>query len=363
MAEPSSPVRGAASPEQEPFGARPAPDAKVSRGSQPAAKKMKGADERSLKGAKRVNGEGGGGGGNGGSGKLPLPAVVPSYSNPAAWGFPALPSGPSGGAGGFAFPSQLPRKLLSPAVLLPSSASPSSSYQQHQHRHHRHRLALAGEAGGCGSGGAAGGSAKPKRPKEKRDKERRKHGALPVVAAVGDGGGALSAAGREENGEVKLLLPKGEGRALRLCAARGGSLAARSLREAEGRGRRGGEGWRGQQARPGQGGLGAVGAGGRSVCSCRWGAGNGCDARAGPLEWLPAPAPPQHAGPRAAPLGGGGLTCLPPPPCPPRSRCSWACGLRAAPCGGTDRWPCGSLWRRQWRLSPPLILSKKGVWS
>ncbi|XP_010579230.1 PREDICTED: round spermatid basic protein 1-like protein isoform X3 [Haliaeetus leucocephalus] len=215
MAEPPSPVRGAASPEQEPFGARPAPDAKVSRGSQPAAKKMKGADERSLKGAKRVNGEGGGGGGgNGGSGKqsLPLPAVVPSYSNPAAWGFPALPPGPSGSAGGFAFPSQLPRKLLSPAVLLPSSASPSCSYQQHQHRHHRHRLALAVEAGGCGSGGAAGaggGSAKPKRPKEKRDKERRKHGALPVVAAVGNGGGGLSAAGREENGEVKLLLPKG----------------------------------------------------------------------------------------------------------------------------------------------------------
>ncbi|XP_059672437.1 lysine-specific demethylase RSBN1L [Gavia stellata] len=215
MAEPPSAVHGAASPEQEPFGARPAPDAKVSRGSQPAAKKMKGVDERSLKGTKRVNGEGGGGGGNGGSGKqsLPLPAVVPSYSNPAAWGFPALPSGPSGGAGGFAFPSQLPRKLLSPAVLLPSSASPSSSYQQHQHRHHRHRLALAVEAGGCGSGGAAGaggGSAKPKRPKEKRDKERRKHGALPVVAAVGDGGGGLSAAGREENGEVKLLLPKAQ---------------------------------------------------------------------------------------------------------------------------------------------------------
>ncbi|KAM9293216.1 lysine-specific demethylase RSBN1L isoform 2-T2 [Morus bassanus] len=210
MAEPPSPVRGAASPEQEPFGARPAPDAKASRGSQPAAKKMKGADERSLKGTKRVNGEGGGGGGSGKQ-ALPLPAVVPSYSNPAAWGFPALPSGPSAGAGGFAFPSQLPRKLLSPAVLLPPPASPSSSFQQHQHRHHRHRLAPAAEAGGCGSGGAAGGgSAKPKRPKEKRDKERRKHGALPAVAAVGDGGGGLSAAGREENGEVKLLLPKAQ---------------------------------------------------------------------------------------------------------------------------------------------------------
>ncbi|XP_025923490.1 round spermatid basic protein 1-like protein isoform X6 [Apteryx rowi] len=213
MAESPSPVRGAASPEQEPFGARPAPDAKASRGSQPAAKKMKGADERSLKGTKRVNGEGGGGGGNGGSGKQPppLPAVVPSYSNPTAWGFPALPSGSSGSAGGFAFPPPLPRKLLSPAVLLPPSASPSSSYQQHQHRHHRHRLALALEAGGGGgAAGAGGGSAKPKRPKEKRDKERRKHGAAPAVAAGGDGGGGLSAAGREENGEVKLLAQRAQ---------------------------------------------------------------------------------------------------------------------------------------------------------
>lgn len=261
MAEPPSPVRGAASPEQEPFGARQALDVKVSRGSQPAAKKMKGADERSVKGTKRVNGEGGGGG-SGGSGKLPLPAAVPSYSNPAAWGFPALHSGPSGSAGSFAFPSQLPRKLLSPAVLLASSASPSSSYQQHQHRHHRHRLALAVEAGSCGSGGAAGaggGSTKPKRPKEKRDKERRKHGALPVVAAVGDGGGGLSAAGREENGEVKLLLPKGEERALWLCAARGGSLASRSPREARGRAARRGGGGRRRLGRGRSPGLGRVG--------------------------------------------------------------------------------------------------------
>ncbi|XP_071280091.1 lysine-specific demethylase RSBN1L isoform X2 [Agelaius tricolor] len=197
MAEPPSPGRGAALPEQELLGARTAPDAKGSRGSQPVAKKVKGAEERSLKGAKRVNGEGGGGGG---SAKQPLPAVVPSYSGPGPWGFATLPSGPSAGAGGFAFPSPLSRKLLPPAVLLPPSASPSSSHPQHQHRHHRHRLALAAEAGG-------GGSAKPKRPKEKRDKERRKHGALPVVAAAGDGGGALS---RDENGEVKLLFPKGQ---------------------------------------------------------------------------------------------------------------------------------------------------------
>ncbi|XP_053798356.1 lysine-specific demethylase RSBN1L [Vidua chalybeata] len=200
MAEPPSPGRGAAPPEQELLGARTAPDAKGSRGSLPAAKKVKGAEERSLKGAKRVNGEGGGGGG---SAKQPLPAVVPSYSGPGPWGFATVPSGPSAGAGGFAFPSPLSRKLLPPAVLLPPSASPSSSHPQHQHRHHRHRLALAAEAGGGGSGG----SAKPKRPKEKRDKERRKHGALPVVAAAGDGGGALS---REENGEVKLLFPKGQ---------------------------------------------------------------------------------------------------------------------------------------------------------
>ncbi|XP_016158517.1 PREDICTED: round spermatid basic protein 1-like protein [Ficedula albicollis] len=126
MAEPPSPGRGAAPPEQELLGARTAPDAKGSRGSQPAAKKVKGAEERSLKGAKRVNGEGGGGGG---SSKQSLPAVVPSYSGPGPWGFATLPSGPSAGAGGFAFPSPLSRKLLPPAVLLPPSASPSSSLQ------------------------------------------------------------------------------------------------------------------------------------------------------------------------------------------------------------------------------------------
>ncbi|XP_042671392.1 lysine-specific demethylase RSBN1L [Centrocercus urophasianus] len=195
MAEPPSSGRGAASPERESFCVRPGPDAKASRGSQPASKKLKGADERGPKGTKRVNGEGGGGG----SGKQqqqqqqPLPAAVPTYSNPAAWGFAALPPGPSVSAAGFAFPSPLPRKLLPPALLLPSAASPSPSCPQH--RHHRHRPAPAGEA------------AKPKRPKEKRDKERRKHGALP---ALGDGGGALSAAGREENGEVKLLLQKAQ---------------------------------------------------------------------------------------------------------------------------------------------------------
>ncbi|XP_032298229.1 lysine-specific demethylase RSBN1L isoform X3 [Coturnix japonica] len=195
MAEPPSSGRGAASPERELFcaSARPGPDTKVSRGSQPASKKLKGADERGLKGAKRVNGEGGGGGSSKQQ-QQPLPAAVPGYGNPAAWGFAALPPGPSVSAAGFAFPSPLPRKLLPPALLLPPAASPSPSCPQH--RHHRHRPAPAGEA------------AKPKRPKEKRDKERRKHGALP---ALGDGGGgALSAAGREENGDVKLLLQKAQ---------------------------------------------------------------------------------------------------------------------------------------------------------
>ncbi|XP_053873587.1 lysine-specific demethylase RSBN1L isoform X3 [Malaclemys terrapin pileata] len=186
MAESPSPVRGAAPPEQEAFGARPPPATKASRGPQPAAKRLKGADEKGLKGPKRVNGEGGGGGG---SNRQPPPPPASGYGGPTAWGFAALPAGPPGGGGGFAFPSQLHGKLLPPAVLLPAP-----SHQQHQHRHHRHRLDPAAGAGG-------GGSSKPKRPKEKRDKEKRKHGALAA-------GGGLSAAGREENGEVKLLLQK-----------------------------------------------------------------------------------------------------------------------------------------------------------
>ncbi|XP_043353554.1 lysine-specific demethylase RSBN1L isoform X5 [Dermochelys coriacea] len=191
MAESSSPVRGAAPPEQESFGARPPPAAKASRGPQPAAKRLKGAEEKGLKGPKRVNGEGGGGGSN----RQPPPPPPPpasGYGGPTAWGFAALPAGPPGGGGAFAFPSQLHGKLLPPAVLLPAP-----SQQQHQHRHHRHRLDPAADGGGSGSTSTG----KPKRPKEKRDKEKRKHGA---VAA----GGGLSAAGREENGEVTLLLQK-----------------------------------------------------------------------------------------------------------------------------------------------------------
>uniref|UniRef100_A0A8C8VJB7 Round spermatid basic protein 1 like n=1 Tax=Pelusios castaneus TaxID=367368 RepID=A0A8C8VJB7_9SAUR len=161
MAEPPSPVP----PEQEALGARPPPEAKASRGPPPAAKRMKGADEKGLKGPKRVNGEGGG------SNRQP----APDYGGPAAWGFAALPGGPAGA--GFAFPPPLPRKLLPP---------PAAS---HQHRHHGQPLEPAAEGGG----------GKAKRPKEKRDKERRKHG--PEAA------GGLSAAGRAENGEVTLLGP------------------------------------------------------------------------------------------------------------------------------------------------------------
>ncbi|XP_042715318.2 lysine-specific demethylase RSBN1L isoform X2 [Chrysemys picta bellii] len=190
MAESPSPVRGAALPEQEAFGARPPPATKASRGAQLAAKRLKGADEKGLKGPKRVNGEGGGGGGSNRQPPPPPPPPASGYGGPTAWGFAALPAGPPGGGGGFAFPSQLHGKLLPPAVLLPAP-----SHQQHQHRHHRHRLDPA-------AGGGGGGSSKPKRPKEKRDKEKRKHGALAA-------GGGLSAAGREENGEVKLLLQKG----------------------------------------------------------------------------------------------------------------------------------------------------------
>ncbi|XP_074920601.1 lysine-specific demethylase RSBN1L isoform X2 [Chelonoidis abingdonii] len=186
MAESPSPVRGAVPPlEQEAFGARPLPAAKASRGPQPAAKRLKGADEKGLKGPKRVNGEGGGGGGS--NRQQPPPPPASGYGGPTAWGFAALPAGPPGGGGGFAFPSQVHGKLLLPAP----------SHQQHQHRHHRHRLDPAAGGGGGGS------SSKAKRPKEKRDKEKRKHGALAV-------GGGLSAACREENGEVKLLLQKDE---------------------------------------------------------------------------------------------------------------------------------------------------------
>ncbi|XP_039373768.1 lysine-specific demethylase RSBN1L isoform X2 [Mauremys reevesii] len=192
MAESPSPVRGAVPPpEQEAFGARPPPAAKASRGPQPAAKRLKGADEKGLKGPKRVNGEGGGGGGS--NRQQPPPPPASGYGGPTAWGFASLPAGPPGGGGGFAFPSQVHGKLLPPAVLLPAP-----SHQQHQHRHHRHRLDPATAGGGGG-----GSSSKAKRPKEKRDKEKRKHGALAA-------GGGLSAAGREENGEVKLLLQKDE---------------------------------------------------------------------------------------------------------------------------------------------------------
>nr|XP_060634299.1 lysine-specific demethylase RSBN1L [Anolis sagrei ordinatus] len=175
MAEPPlSPVRGATvapplllplPPPQEPFpsNARPPP-----RGFQPPSKRAKAAEERGLKGPKRVNGEGGGSSSSSSNRKPP--------PQPSLWSLAAFSSGAaassssssgSSGAGSFSFPPHLPPKLLLP----PPSA----------HQHHQHRLAVAVEGG------------KTKRPKEKRDKEKRK--------------------GWEENGEVKVLLPPAQARA------------------------------------------------------------------------------------------------------------------------------------------------------
>nr|XP_056702689.1 lysine-specific demethylase RSBN1L [Euleptes europaea] len=196
MAEPPSPLRGAmvAPPPQppEPFVSNLVAEVRASsRGFQPAAKRMKGAEERGLKGPRRVNGEGGG------SHRRPPPhiPVAPTavaHGNPAVWSFAAFSpaaaaggtsSSSAGGGGGssLVFPPQLPHKLLLP---------PPSS-----HSHH------------CLAAGVDGGGGKTKRPKEKRDKEKKKLAALPLLgAAAAAAGGGLSAAGREENGEVKLLL-------------------------------------------------------------------------------------------------------------------------------------------------------------
>uniref|UniRef100_A0A6J0THI3 Lysine-specific demethylase RSBN1L isoform X2 n=1 Tax=Pogona vitticeps TaxID=103695 RepID=A0A6J0THI3_9SAUR len=216
MAEPPSPVRGATVaplPLQEPFPSNLAVDTRASpRGFQPAPKRLK-AEERGLKGSKRVNGEGGG------SNKkqqqppppppqpppphIPLAPASVGHGSPAVWSLTAFSSGACGGnttagGGSFVFPPHLPHKLLLP---------PPSS-------HAHHRLAVSAEGGGSKSGGGGGGSSnssssKTKRPKEKRDKEKRKLGPLPVAERGGDGAGGgvgLSATGCEENGDVKMLL-------------------------------------------------------------------------------------------------------------------------------------------------------------
>ncbi|XP_063164153.1 lysine-specific demethylase RSBN1L isoform X2 [Candoia aspera] len=189
MAELPSPVRGAtvAPPPPPPSGL--AADARVSpRGFQPATKRLKG-DERGFKGAKRLNGEGGG------NRQPPQPPPhIPVASapggpgGPAVWSLAAFSSG--GGAqptsgGSFVFPPQLPPKLLLPPQ--PPPAPPS-------------HLCLT--AGGVeGSGGA-----KSKRPKEKREKEKRKVRALPVTVAVPAAAPGPGGVGREENGDLKILL-------------------------------------------------------------------------------------------------------------------------------------------------------------
>ncbi|XP_034983315.2 lysine-specific demethylase RSBN1L isoform X1 [Zootoca vivipara] len=207
MAAPPSPGRGAVvAPQPEPFSSNLAAESRASpRGFPSAAKRLKGAEERTLKGPKRVNGEGGGS--NRQQQQPPPPPHIPGaptpvgHGSPAVWSFTAFSSG-GGGCGGsaassggsFVFPPQLPHKLLLPP--------PPPS----------HRCLASGADGGGRNSTSAGGS-KTKRPKEKRDKEKRKLGALPgssMVAAAaaggGRGGGGPSTAGREENGDVKALL-------------------------------------------------------------------------------------------------------------------------------------------------------------
>nr|XP_034983316.1 lysine-specific demethylase RSBN1L isoform X2 [Zootoca vivipara] len=208
MAAPPSPGRGAVvAPQPEPFSSNLAAESRASpRGFPSAAKRLKGAEERTLKGPKRVNGEGGG---SNRQQQQPPPPHIPGaptpvgHGSPAVWSFTAFSSGGGGGGcggsaassgGSFVFPPQLPHKLLLPP--------PPPS----------HRCLASGADGGGRNSTSAGGS-KTKRPKEKRDKEKRKLGALPgssMVAAAaaggGRGGGGPSTAGREENGDVKALL-------------------------------------------------------------------------------------------------------------------------------------------------------------
>ncbi|XP_061438120.1 lysine-specific demethylase RSBN1L isoform X2 [Rhineura floridana] len=203
MAESPSPVRGAMVaplPQPESFASNLAADSRASpRGFQPAAKRMKGTEERGLKGPRRVNGEGGGSNRQQQQQQPPHIPVAPTpagHGSPAVWSFTAFSSGVGGGnsttsGGSFVFPPQLPHKLLLP---------PPSS--------HSHCCLAAGVDGGGSNSTStsASRSSKTKRPKEKRDKEKRKLGSLPVSAMVGGGGVGLSATGREENGDVKMLL-------------------------------------------------------------------------------------------------------------------------------------------------------------
>ncbi|XP_069317931.1 lysine-specific demethylase RSBN1L [Eulemur rufifrons] len=187
MAEPSSPVSGAAgaaaSSEKDPFG-KLQPSSRDTPGSL-SAKKVR---TEEKKAPRRVNGEGGSGGNSRQLQPPPPPPAAPlpqSYGSPASWSFSALSAAPSPSSSrssfsfsvGTAVPSSasaslsqpVPRKLLVPPTLL------------HAQPHH---LLLP----------AAASSANPKsrRPKEKREKEKRRHGL-----------GEASGAAREENGEVK----------------------------------------------------------------------------------------------------------------------------------------------------------------
>ncbi|XP_029783790.1 lysine-specific demethylase RSBN1L [Suricata suricatta] len=191
MAEPSSPVHGAAAAatavavsEKEPFGKLQPPFRDP-----PGPLSAKKVRTEEKKAPRRLNGEGSSGGN---SRQLqPLAAPSPqSYGSPASWSFPGLSAAPSPSSArssfsfsaGPAVPSSasasssqpVPRKLLVPPTLL------------HAQPHHLLLPAAASSA-----------NAKPRRPKEKREKERRRHG----LGGAGEAGGAA----REENGEVKPL--------------------------------------------------------------------------------------------------------------------------------------------------------------
>ncbi|KAI6052820.1 lysine-specific demethylase RSBN1L [Marmota monax] len=185
MAEPPSPVHGAAAAasasvvsEKEPFG-----KLQSSSRDPPGSLSAKKVRTEEKKAPRRVNGEGG----SGGNSRQLQPPVAPSpqsYGSPASWSFSALSATPSPSSSrscfsfsaGSAVPSSasaslsqpVPRKLLVPPTLL------------HAQPHHLLLPAAASSA-----------NAKPRRPKEKREKEKRRHG--------------LGGAAREENGEVKPL--------------------------------------------------------------------------------------------------------------------------------------------------------------
>lgn len=198
MAEPPSSAHGAAAAApvsgKEPFGkllsASRDPPGPLS------AKKVR---TEEKKAPRRLNGEGG----SGGNSRQLQPPGAPSpqsYSSPASWSFAALSAAPS--------PSSARNSFSFTAV--PSAASASSS-QPLSRKLPVPPTLLHAQPQPLPPAAAASANAKPRRTKEKREKERRRHG-------LGGAGEACGSA-REENGEVKLLPPRG---GCRLGPRRGG---------------------------------------------------------------------------------------------------------------------------------------------